>query len=78
MRPSDPDAPTCVCGCPAETHVHNRPGTDCGRCGNRVCEVYRPHNRRPWRHPPDSPIMDVFEIEGWVAFGSPSRTVRPG
>jgi len=77
IRPGDEGAPDCRCGCPATEHDHYRPGTDCGHCGNRVCEVYRPHDRGPWTEPPTRPIEDAWQIEGWCAYGSPLPDVRP-
>jgi hypothetical protein len=77
VRPGDEGAPDCLCGCPAADHDHYRPGTDCGLCGNRVCEVYRPRNRGPWVEPPQSRIDDAFEIGGWTVYGSPLPNVRP-
>lgn len=76
-RPDAPDAADCRCGCPAERHVHYRPGTDCGSCGNGECPVYRPVGAEPWREPQTSPIEDVWEIDGWTAYGSPLPDVRP-
>ena len=31
----------CKCGCPYSTHTHNRPGHDCGKCGDNKCPRYR-------------------------------------
>lgn len=31
---------TCVCGHSRETHVHYRPGSDCGACGAQGCAVF--------------------------------------
>jgi hypothetical protein len=76
-RPDAAGAVDCRCGCPAGKHVHYRPGTDCGHCGNGDCPVYRPVDAPGWREPPNSPIEDVWQIEGWVAYGSPLPNVRP-
>ena len=30
----------CVCGHPEDTHIHYRPGSDCGACGRGRCPAY--------------------------------------
>lgn len=35
------DTSVCRCGHPRGMHQHNRPGTDCGRCGSENCFAYR-------------------------------------
>lgn len=32
--------PRCWCGCAAVTHLHYRPGRDCGNCGPGLCYGY--------------------------------------
>jgi len=70
-RPDAADAAPCRCGCIAELHDHYRPGTDCGRCGNAVCEVYRPVDAPAWREPPMSPAEQVFQEVGARPEGMP-------
>ncbi|UQX87865.1 hypothetical protein M6D93_16385 [Jatrophihabitans telluris] len=33
--------PLCACGHSAESHRHFRRGSDCGRCGSRLCGRYQ-------------------------------------
>lgn len=42
--------PRCVCGCPASTHDHYRPGGDCGACGRTRCPDYVPLTQRDSRY----------------------------
>lgn len=49
-----PDSPPCRCSCPADAHLHYRPGYDCGACGPDICPAYRawrqttrPNGERP-------------------------------
>ena len=40
----------CVCGHPADTHTHYRPGADCGACGRGMCPDYIALADRDTRH----------------------------
>ena len=47
--PTEKSGP-CKCGCPYTVHRHFRPGTNCGKCGEKVCPRYRrKRNLRPVR-----------------------------
>ena len=49
--PAGPDVQLCTCGHPEEMHEHYRPGTDCGSCGARGCDSFRPADVAPTRNP---------------------------
>lgn len=47
----------CLCGHPADTHEHYRPGTDCSECSRSVCPWFVPIGAPP---PPTHILAATF------------------